>query len=94
MCLLGPLLEELLFRGYILKTWMQSKLGPLRAGVLVSLLWALIHLQYDAYDMFWVFLLGLLLSWSRLKTESIYPPLLLHVFWNSVASAQLLYYVG
>lgn len=85
----GPLLEEVLYRGYILQTWLESPLNRTAVMVLLSLLWTVTHLQYDIYDLTWVFVLGLLLGYARLATRSLYPPLLMHVLWNCAALAQL-----
>jgi hypothetical protein len=89
----GPVLEEVLFRGYILRASLESRLHPLAAIVLVSALWALTHLQYDLYDMFWIFLLGILLAWSRLRTGSLYPAVAVHCTWNLVAYLGAVYAV-
>ena len=88
----GPVAEELLFRGYIARVWAASRLGPTMTTVLLSLLWAGIHLQYDLYDMTWVFALGVILCLSRLQTNSIIPALIIHMGWNTVGLAVLAYY--
>lgn len=90
----GPVLEEVLFRGYILRAWLESKLHPGTAIVLVSALWALIHFQYDFYDMFWVFIIGLLLAYSRVRSKSLYPAITIHCAWNFVAYIGLEYHFG
>lgn len=90
----GPVLEEVLFRGYILRASLESKLHPSAAILLVSALWALTHLQYDLYDMFWIFVLGILLAYSRVRTESLYPAITIHCAWNFVAYIGLEYQLG
>jgi len=81
----GPVLEEALYRGYLLRAALESKLHPSAAIVLVSALWALTHLQYDLYDMFWVFILGILLAYSRFRTGSVFPAVTIHCVWNAAA---------
>lgn len=90
----GPVLEEVLYRGYILRALLESKLHPSAAILLVSALWALTHLQYDLYDMFWVFVLGILLAYSRFRTGSLYPAITIHCAWNFVAYIALEYSLG
>ena len=90
----GPVLEEVLYRGYILRASLESKLHPSAAILLVSALWALTHVQYDMYDMFWVFVLGIFLAYSRFRTGSLYPAVAIHCAWNFVAYIGLEYNLG
>ncbi len=90
----GPILEEVLCRGYVLRAWMESKLHPCLAILLVTSLWTLMHLQYDLYDMSWVFILGLLLAYSRIRSGSLYPAIAIHCAWNFSSYLALEYYLG
>jgi len=90
----GPVVEEVLYRGYILRASLESRLHPGVAIVLVSALWALTHLQYDLYDMFWIFALGILLAYSRVRTGSLYPAITIHCAWNLLAYIGLEYTLG
>ena len=83
---LAPLLEETLFRGFMLPGIVRTRLGAAGAIALTSLLWAAIHVQYDAYGIASVFVLGILLGLARIKTASLYVPLAMHVFANLVAT--------
>lgn len=87
--LAAPLGEELFFRGFLFRGWAASALGGWGTVVLTSGLWAVIHLQYDLYDMVAVFLMGLLLGGFRLKTQSLRPPLIMHIAFNLVATIQV-----
>jgi membrane protease YdiL (CAAX protease family) len=87
--LAAPLLEELLFRGFLLPGWAASRLGPTGAIGLSSALWALGHMQYDAFGMAHVFCLGVLLGWLRLRSGSIFTPMILHALQNAGALAVL-----
>ncbi len=89
---LGPISEELLYRGYIIRVWAESVIGPIVGTVLLSVMWAAIHFQYDSYEMAWVFILGLLLCVSRLQTKSIVPAIVIHISWNAVSLAMLFYH--
>lgn len=90
----APILEEVLYRGYILRAWMESKLDPTVAVVLLSVLWAATHLQYDLYDMFWVFVLGLFLAYARLRSGSLYPAIAIHSAWNLAAFLAMEYHLA
>lgn len=90
----GPISEELLYRGYIIKVWAASAVGPVPGTVLLSLLWAAIHMQYDLYDMFWIVLMGVILCVSRLRTDSIVPALIVHMSWNTAGIVLLLLYTS
>lgn len=87
--LVAPLLEELLFRGFLLPGWAASRLGPTGAIGLSSALWALGHMQYDAFGMAHVFCLGVLLGWLRLRSGSIFTPMILHTLQNAGTLAVL-----
>ena len=52
---------------------------------LSAFMWALLHVQYHAHEMFQLFLLGLVLGFARLKTKSILTPMLIHLVNNLVA---------
>ena len=94
LIIFGPLLEEILFRGLIIRFWLESPLSHTGVIVLSSLLWTAIHTQYDMFDAFWVFVLGVMLGYSRLSTRSVLTPLVIHAGWNTVAVAQLIVIMG
>jgi membrane protease YdiL (CAAX protease family) len=83
----GPLVEELLFRGVLLS----AVLRRCRVGwavALTSLLFALIHLpglQFQWYGLPDLTLLALLLAWLRLHSGSIWPAVLAHGVNNLLA---------
>jgi len=84
----APLTEETLFRGFLFPGILHSKLGATGAVTLTSLIWALIHLQYDAYGVATVFVTGLLLGLARLFTGSLYLTMFLHFLMNFIASVE------
>ena len=94
VAVLGPISEELLYRGYIIRVWAESAAGPVFSTALLSLMWAGIHLQYDSYDMIWIFLMGVILCASRLRTNSIIPALIIHLSWNTVGLVMLILYIA
>lgn len=80
---LTPLGEEILFRGFLFRGWLQSPRDVWPAIVVTSLLWALIHVQYDWYTIGQIFLFGLLLGWMRWATGSTILTILLHALINT-----------
>ena len=90
----APLFEEIFFRGFLFEGFQYSKLGPIGTVLLTSLGWTVLHLQYGAYELGTIFLLGVLFGVARLKTKSIYPPLAMHALFNLFAMVQLVAYFG
>ena len=83
--LAAPLLEEMLFRGFLFSGIAASFPGPAGAIVTTSLLWAIIHVQYDYFWMLSIFIIGLALGMVRYKTGSIVLTFTLHAAINLVA---------
>ncbi len=86
---IAPVTEELFFRGFMFKGIRHSAVGPAGAVVLTSLAWALMHAQYDLYGIAIVFLGGLLLGYARLRSGSLYVPIVMHVLQNIVATFEV-----
>lgn len=84
----APVGEELFFRGFLFEGLRRSRLRERGTIAVSSLFWAALHVQYGAYEILTIFVLGLVLGWARWKTESIWPPLVLHVLCNVVGLAE------
>ena len=84
----APVSEETLFRGFFFAGVAHSRIGVPGAIILGSLIWALIHLQYDFYGMATIFFSGLLLGYVRFKTGSIYATMFLHGLMNLLATIE------
>jgi Predicted metal-dependent membrane protease len=83
----GPLVEELLFRGVLLSALLQRWHAGW-AVTLTSLGFALIHLpglQYQWYALPGLALLALVLAWLRLRSGSIWPAVVAHGVNNLLA---------
>jgi hypothetical protein len=91
--IMAPLTEEIFFRGFLFEGIRNSKLGPAGAIVITSLAWSAMHTQYDAYGMGAVFLGGLLLGFARTKSNSIYPPIVMHALQNVIATIEVAIYL-
>jgi membrane protease YdiL (CAAX protease family) len=87
--LVAPVVEELIFRGFMFRGWAGSRLGGWGTIVLTSFLWAAIHLQYDLYGVASIFCFGIFLGWMRLRTGSVLLCVVLHTLQNLVATIQV-----
>jgi membrane protease YdiL (CAAX protease family)/Flp pilus assembly protein TadD len=77
--IVGPLVEEILFRGLIYGAW-ERRLKAGGAIVVSSLMFALVHFQLVYFIP--IFCLGTVLGWARWKTGSLGLPMMIHVFNN------------
>lgn len=84
ICLIPGITEEIAFRGLI-QHWLQTVLKPWRAIVLASALFTALHLSVLSAP--YIFLLGLLLGWTKWKSKSLYPSILMHIAHNWVCIA-------
>jgi hypothetical protein len=89
----APLFEEILFRGFWFQGYLNSKVGLLGALLIPNLLWTVIHLQYDLYDLVQIFILGIVLGLARYHSKSLYLPWLLHTIQNTLAFFGSIYYL-
>ncbi len=86
----APLFEETFFRGFLFAGLQRSRIGVIGTILVTSLVWTSLHaLQYDWYGLTVVFLLGILLGVVRHRTGSLWSPLLMHAFWNLLATIAL-----
>jgi uncharacterized protein len=81
----APLFEEIIFRGFLMRGWSESRLGSMGAIMLSSLIFAAIHVQYTPVNMAFVFGLGLLLGVMRWRSGSTTLTIMLHAAWNLAA---------
>jgi len=79
--ILGPVFEELLYRGYVFAAWI-GRLGFWGATAATSLIFTASHIQYGWVGLAWVFFFGVLLSVLRWKTGSVYPGIAVHIANN------------
>lgn len=87
----APLFEETFFRGFLFRGLAHSKLGVVGAILVTAVVWAAIHLQYGAYEITQIFVLGILLGIARHRTGSLVVPLAIHAAVNLGANIQVAY---
>lgn len=85
--ILGPLAEELIFRGLIYK-FLRQKLPFIFSAVASSLLFSMLH--KTPQDTLALFIIGIALCYIYEKTQNIISPILLHSIFNSINLAMLL----
>jgi len=86
---MAPILEEVIFRGFLLKEFSFTFLGTTGAIFLTSAIWALIHSQYDWVYLLIIFVTGLLFGYARVKSETLLVPIVLHILFNVSAAIEL-----
>ncbi|HEY9419820.1 MAG TPA: CPBP family intramembrane glutamic endopeptidase [Thermoanaerobaculia bacterium] len=85
-----PLWEEIVFRSFAFPGLRSARYGLALAILVPNFLWAAFHLlQYDAFDMTYVFVLGVLFGFARERTGSVVMPVVLHVLTNGLAIIQV-----
>lgn len=89
----APVLEEFMFRGFLFAGLVRSPLGVAGTALVTSLIWAMLHVQYDATIITMIFVVGLLLTAARQATGSIIPCLAMHAAMNAMAMLELHYWL-
>lgn len=94
ICLLVPVMEELVFRGWLYSKIAQTKLGNIGALFLSSILFTAIHTQYDnVITLVMIFSLGLLLGCVRYKSGNISYSIAIHILFNSLTTIALFFFL-
>jgi uncharacterized protein len=79
VALIGPVLEEVIFRGVILKGLL-GRYSPLKAIVVSSLLFGLVHL--NPWQFAGAFGTGIICGWIYWKTNNLILPIIMHISSN------------
>src|SRR5262245_54068084 len=89
LVIVAPVAEEIMFRGFLFRGWVRSEQSAIPAILIISLLFAAIHVQYDWFGIVQVFFIGLLLAIARWRTGSTLVTIAMHVlanFWATIES--------
>jgi len=84
----APAGEEVLFRGFLFRGFARTERAVWPAIVVISLLWAALHIQYDWTGLLQIFLIGLLLGWVRWRSGSLWLTFVLHALFNLEATLE------
>jgi len=87
--ILAPILEEILFRGIIMKGMLNNKVKPVTAIIVSAFIFGVVH--FNPWQFAGAMLLGLVLGLVYYKTKSLLMPILLHAFNNLVSAMMMLY---
>jgi CAAX protease family protein len=83
----APIGEETLFRGFLFRGWQRSG-GPWAAIGATALLWAIVHVQYNALVIGQVFLIGVAFGYVRWATGSTVSTIFLHALLNAAGMTE------
>lgn len=81
--IIGPLAEEMVFRGFLQQSLEQNLQNITRAVIYTALAFMIVH-----FNIFWalnIFIIGFFLSFVGWKTNSIWPTFIVHMMNNSLA---------
>lgn len=84
IAVVGPILEEVLFRGAIQGFLMRKFNNPWVGIVIASAIFGLVHM--NPIQVFYAFFLGLVFGWLYYRTGSLMPCIVGHVLNNSLAA--------
>jgi membrane protease YdiL (CAAX protease family) len=84
----APVSEEIVFRGFLFRGWVRSPRGAWAGILIIAALFAIIHIQYNWYEMLQVFLVGTLLTWTRWWSGSTLLTMMMHAAVNLWAMLQ------
>jgi len=80
--IVAPAGEEIMFRGFLFRGLVRSERTAWPAIVVISVLWAALHVQYDWTGILQIFVIGLFLGWMRWRSGSTVLTFLLHTLFN------------
>jgi membrane protease YdiL (CAAX protease family) len=87
---IAPAGEEAVFRGFLFRGWARSARAVWPAIIVISILWAMLHIQYDWAGVLQIFVVGLFLGWMRWRSGSLVLAFVLHALFNLEGSLETL----
>lgn len=86
VCFLGPILEELIFRGLLFYRFTKVlKINHWVVVILLAAVWAAMHYTYSVPVIAVIFVSGILLGAAMVKSRSLIVPIIMHICWNLYA---------
>jgi hypothetical protein len=79
--ILGPIAEELLFRG-MLYSRLSPRIGAAATIILLAVVWSVIHIRYEWSTIALICVDGLIFGYARHRTGSVYTPMAMHMLGN------------
>ena len=87
---IAPAGEEAVFRGFLFRGWARSARAVWPAIIVISIFWAMLHIQYDWAGVLQIFVVGLFLGWMRWRSGSLVLAFVLHALFNLEGSLETL----
>jgi membrane protease YdiL (CAAX protease family) len=84
---IAPLVEELIFRGFLLSSLSQTRFGFWPAAVFTSLCWTSLHWVQGPQGLLNIFVMGLVLSVLLYRTGNLITCVIAHTVYNTYTSA-------
>ena len=81
--LLAPILEEVIFRGFLFKMW-RKLLSPAKTILITAIVFSLMHFNPSQYCV--ALVIGVLAGFFRHKTGGLLAPILVHAIYNTLAT--------
>lgn len=81
VCLLGPVMEELIYRGLYMQYFMQ-KTTPVNSILYSAILFGLVHVSPNLLP--YTFAMGILFGYLYYRTKSLFTPIIIHILHNSL----------
>ena len=81
----APIFEEMVFRGFAYGGFERS-LGAWPAVFLSSIMFTVLHMQYNVPELLQIFILGMVLALARMRTKSLITPIAMHAVNNGLAT--------
>lgn len=79
---IAPFIEELLFRGFLLRT-LSDKIGIYWGSIISALLFSALHIPWSSFIP--IFIIGLIINSIVIRSKSLWPAIAFHIFNNAVA---------
>ena len=80
----APVVEEVVFRGAILRALLQKKWNPWYAILISAAIFGIIHMNLT--QGFSAFAVGIFMGWLFYRTRSIWPGVIIHMMNNTISS--------
>lgn len=88
---LGPIMEEIIWRGMIFHFISRTRIGAIGAIFFCTATWAPLHFRYEWMVIVLIFCDGIVLGAARYKTRSVIVPMVLHSLNNLYSIYQSLH---
>lgn len=79
---LAPVLEEVFFRGFLLRT-IVNRVGVVLGSIITAVIFSLLHVPWQSFIQ--VFILGLIINSIVIRGKSLWPAICFHSFNNAIA---------